>query len=307
MIPPKVKAKILWLHRLVGLVVAPVLLLVVLSGAVLAWKPILGAGPAPAAPVDVQALRATLAAVDPESAATRVRVLPDGQRAVVEIRARGGSSAFAADLATHARAGEAPADLLDLARKLHRELLVGVELPVTVATFALLALALLGPFIAWPRRRNTLGGWHTGMGWFLWPLLAVAPITGVMLTLHLGAPSGPKGGGRGAPGVSIAAALELAERGKLDLRALRSASKTRGGVVFVTAGAGGTRTQISADGKTGPMPEEGLAKRLHEGTWGGAISGGLSFATALATLAMMVTGVIPWARRKLKKAGKGKG
>jgi sulfite reductase (NADPH) flavoprotein alpha-component len=107
-IPPKVKARILTLHRLVGLVVAPVLLLVALSGGVLAWRPILGAAAAPGAPVDVAALRAALGALDPDGATTRVRVMPDGKRAVLETRTKTQTSAVTVDLATTARVEDAP-------------------------------------------------------------------------------------------------------------------------------------------------------------------------------------------------------
>lgn len=300
MIPPKVKAKILTLHRLVGLIAAPVLLLVLISGAVLAFRPILG-DQAKGASVDAVALRAAMAAVDPEGATTRVRALPGGKQVVLEKRGRDGASASVVDLATKARVGDAAADPFDVFQRLHRTLLVGVEPVVTVATFALLLLLLAGPFIAWPRRRNTLSGWHTGMGWFLMPILLIAPVTGVMMSLHIGEGERPKGGRK--PAITIVSALDAAEKQGVDLHGLSSVSRSGPGVIFATAAG---RSMIGADGKPAPIPEPRWTKQLHEGTWGGAISGTLSLAAAAATLAMLVTGVLPWARRKLKQSAKAK-
>ena len=306
MIPPKIKGKILTLHRLVGLVAAPVLLLLAISGGALAFRPILGAGAAPGAPVDVAALRAALDAVDPGGAATRVRVMPDGQRAFVETSTRTATSSVTVELATRARVADAPegADPFEPFRKLHRELLVGAGVVVTAVTFALLALAVLGPLIAWPRRRNTLAGWHTGVGWFLLPLVAIAPVTGAMMTLHLGEPARPKGNGRG-PGISITLALDAAAKEGLDLRALILATRSGRGVALATGGPGAARYLVSPEGTVGPVPPEPWTKQLHEGTWGAPVSGLVSLTAALATLILLSTGTLAWARRKLRRsAGK---
>jgi sulfite reductase (NADPH) flavoprotein alpha-component len=306
MIPPRIKAKILTLHRWIALAIAPVILLVLLSGLVLAFRPILGPAPAPARPVEAAAVLAALAVVDPKGTATQLRVSPDGSRVDVETRTKESTSVVHVDLATQARLelGPPPFDVYDFATRAHRRLFVGLGTVVTIACYAMVALGLLGPFIAWPRRRNTVPGWHTGIGWFLFPLVLLGPVTGVLMDLHVGdAPRPP--GGRRQPAITLAQGVEAAARAGVDLRALTTAQ--RGGRGVVISSAVGAAHLVAEGGAVSEVEtEHSLARKLHEGTWGGAIAGVVSLLGGLAGTAMLGTGTFAWARRWLRQRAKGK-
>ena len=58
----------------------------------------------------------------------------------------------------------------------------------TSIAYAMLLIVVTGPFLAWPRFRNTLLGWHLSAGWVLLPLVLLPPATAVLMTLHVGHP-----------------------------------------------------------------------------------------------------------------------
>src|SRR5689334_18159641 len=73
---------LLRLHRWISLILAPLFLVILVSGALLALEPILGVGATqPAAPVDAAAVARTLARFDSAGTARAVMVEPDGTTA----------------------------------------------------------------------------------------------------------------------------------------------------------------------------------------------------------------------------------
>ncbi len=314
----KWKGRILTLHRWIALAISPVLLIVVLSGAVLAWKPILGARAAPKSDgrVDAPALALLLTSIDPSGSTRGLLVSEDGK--TVELRGAGkgkpGLGTF--DIATRARVSPASKfDVFDFAVKAHRGLFIGVHLLGDIASYALVAILILGPFIAWPRRRNTLMGFHVGAGWFLFPLLATGPVTAVLLALHIGSgsPGGapreggnPRGkGAEAAEEASIARALDVAREENIDLRTLRAAAqKGRGQVILSVASADGLvyhAVSTTARTVTQVRPAQSLVKQLHEGTWAGALSGGASLLGTVVLSGLIGSGVFAWARRSMRR------
>jgi sulfite reductase (NADPH) flavoprotein alpha-component len=306
MIPPKIKGKLLLLHRWLALAFSPVLLLIFLSGALLAVKVIVHAGPAaPSTPVDPLAVAAAVTALDPADKTVVVTVSPSSARIGLRTSVRGDDTTY--DLATRAPAAQEPKpfDLFDLATRMHRKLLVGADVVVTAATFVMVALLILGPLIAWPRRRNTVAGWHTGMGWFLWPLVAMTPVTGALLSLPKTGQSRPAAPQR-APGINIPRALEAAAAGGTDLRTMILAQRVGQGVLITTAhGAAPIRYLVAEDGKVTSVQEKrSLLKLIHEGTWAGAPSAAINLLAAAGLLALLGTGTFAWTRRRLRSGAR---
>jgi uncharacterized iron-regulated membrane protein len=52
------------------------------------------------------------------------------------------------------------------------------------------------------------------------------------------------------------------------------------------------------------VPPAPWTKQLHEGTWAAPVSGFVSETAALATLTLLTTGTLAWARRKLRARAK---
>ena len=281
-------------HRWLSLLVAPVLLLILLSGAVLALKPIVQPEAVAVAP---QAVVSTLRAIDPQGSANRLTVAVDGRSLEVRAPAAGVSGRF--DLDSHAPLSAAPSfDPFAFALDLHKNLLVGAGFVVEVATYALVAILLIGLLLGWPRLRNTLLGWHGGLGWLALPLLALPPVTGLLMVLHIGGPALPPPN-PAVPAPSLARAIEIAAT-QGELSAVNKVRVLRGQVVLLQGQStqGPVQYLIRGDNPPELLPAgRNWVKELHEGTWGGAGSGALALLAALGLLTLSGTGLYSWLRR----------
>jgi len=292
-------------HRWLALGLAPLLFLIIASGAVLALKPILGesaagAGPGLALPQLVQALDRA----DPEGRAGLLRRGADGG---IQLVSRTQGPLGQLDL-TQGRLEPTAApgfDLFAWAKQLHKDLLVGAGLVVEIVTFALVLVVALGPLLAWLRLRPTVIGWHNGLGWLLLPLVLMLPLTGALMALHL------DGGARPAlspsqPPLTLARALERALQVpelQPELAHLVLARQFHAGaVLLVTQAPGQAEGHVVVDGAGATrLGGSSLVRRLHEGTWAGPWSGLLNLVGALATLGLMVTGLWSWLQRPRRR------
>ncbi|GAB6044281.1 PepSY-associated TM helix domain-containing protein [Endothiovibrio diazotrophicus] len=300
MIPATLKARLFTLHRWLGIGLAPLFLLIILSGAVLALKPILGAraeAPPPAAAVDPAALGALLQRIDPTGRqVSGIEVEGAGGR--LRVRSPDAAVGGLYDLGDGRReaAGEPPADPFRVVESLHKGLLLHADVVTRIASYAMLLLVVAGPLLARPRLRNNLRGWHRGVGWLLLPLLLMLPLSGILMSLHIGMPELPR---MSAPGVqlSLGDALQRAAVTH-DLGALREARRFRGGSVMLRlATPDGPAALVVTDTAVTPLAAGGgLIKALHEGTWAGAWSGLLNLLGALALALLTVTGTLNWLR-----------
>lgn len=292
-------------HRWLGLIFAPIFAVILISGAILAVRPILnGFGPEGGQPKtatgDPAVVVRLLGTVDPRG---RANVTIDGNRLILSGRGGGGRRAF--DLRSGQKVPIPPrrAGFFRIVRNLHSNLLVGAGLVIDIASYVMVGLLVIGPLLAWPRLRNTVLGWHIGIGWWLFPLLVLTPLTGVLLSLHLGAPGGqhaaPRAHRGNTPAVTPARAIDtVARRG--DLSSLVSARIFRGRDVLVTGrtASGNVTYLVTADTVTRMRPGGSMIRRLHLGTWAGAWSGALNLLSALALIAVTGTGTWSWVRRR---------
>jgi len=303
--PGWMKPTLIKAHRWIGLILAPLFLLIALSGAVLAFKPIVEpAQPAgdrgATATVDVSRVTALLERLDPEGK-TIQSVNLDAGAGQMTLRARDqalqGRYALATGEPVERASQSHPFDLFETAEKLHKELLIGFDFPVQLASYLMLAIVIAGPFLAWPRIRNNLMGWHRAAGWLLLPLIVMLPLTGVLMSLHVGAPELPR---MSRPGLSLplAEALRSAAR-EHDLSHLSMARRFHGGSVLIgLAGPDGEQLLAVTDQTVQTLEAGGnLVKQLHEGTWGGPLSGSLNLLGASALSLLTLTGFVSWLRR----------
>lgn len=282
-------------HRWLALVLSPVLLVVILSGMVLAFKPIVAGNGA--ASVNVPTLIASLNKVDPQGKAGMLSISGDAKSFELSSRGVGPRGTF--DMATGAALQERHFDVFGVALRLHKNLMLGAGWLVELATYAMLVLIVTGLLLGWPRLRNNLAGWHKGFGWLGLPLVVLTPVTAVMMVLHLGMPRLPQYEPAERP-LPIARTLEIASS-QADLSGLSMARVFRRGGVMISTSTPGSTAQyiVSGHGQlvantTGP----GWVRMLHEGTWAGAFSGWVNVVSAVLLAGLLVTGVWAWLRRR---------
>lgn len=286
------------LHRWVALALTPVFALIIISGGILALKPLFSDAPARSNAADSVAVATTLAAIDPEGRATSLAVSPaDGTLTLKSRDATGPSGNF--DIASGIASATQPGpDFFAIVLDLHKNLLLGLGIVVEIAAYAMTALIAIGLVLGLPHLRNTLLGWHQGIAWLALPLVVLAPLTGTLMALHIGGPTLPPI--EQGPPIALASAIRnVAEQP--DAGPIVAARRFRGGSALVTTmEADGTlRHLVQPDGRIDTLSEgPGLVRELHEGTWGGALSAGVSFAGALALAGLTGTGALSWWRRR---------
>lgn len=296
---------LLKLHRWVALATAPFFFLILLSGMVLAFKPILQSGSD--GKLETQTLLAAIARADPNAEAGVLTVSEDGERFTLESRRSGPSGTF--DVQTARRTGSALPDVFEFARDLHVSLLLQARWLVTTVTLLSVLVIASGFAGKLKKFRPTLGGWHNRLGWFSIPLVALTPLTGALMALHVGMPGHEAGSGArdgagraGAARMSIERAIEMAAP-ELDLSHLTQVRTTRGGTVVISVqdGLRPTQYQVDRSGKVTSSTGPGLVRILHEGTWAGAWSGVFTLVSTFPLLGLLVTGVLKWWRRSHDK------
>ncbi|TVO66794.1 nitric oxide synthase [Denitromonas ohlonensis] len=286
------------LHRWIALVLTPVFVLVILSGAVLALKPVLTAAPAASVSVSAETVAEALVKIDPRGRATGVIVSPDASTLRVTSKNPVGPSGQYAMSTGELTASQPGPDVFAVVLDLHKNLLLGLSIVVEIAAYAMTVLIVMGLLLGLPRLRNTLAGWHLGIGWLALPLVLLAPLTGALMALHIGGAELPPV--QAGPPVALSTALtRVAEQ--VDGATVLSARRFRGGSALVfTAGAEGQAVRmVQPDGSINRLTEgPGLVHELHEGTWGGVWSAGISFVGALALAGLTGTGAWGWWRRR---------
>ncbi|ABI57236.1 flavodoxin/nitric oxide synthase [Alkalilimnicola ehrlichii MLHE-1] len=297
------KRRLLWLHRWLSIGLAPLLLVLIVSGGLLAVQPVVEdwvAGPDADVPVAVPETLTWLDRLDQRQRARALRFEAD-RVLVLTFSQRGERRVVPFDLTT----GEAGVEratgesFFRTVRHLHKDLLLGLDGLVEWVTYALLIIVVTGPWLAWPRLRNTLSDWHTGLGWLTLPLIFLVTATGALLALQWGTPALPEFD-RDQPQVTLPAAIaRAAQQG--DLVAVYEAERfAQVSVALQGADATGNRvTYVVTPGEVARVTAyPGLVQSLHQGTWAGAISGALNGIAALALGFLLLSGTWVWLRRQ---------
>jgi uncharacterized iron-regulated membrane protein len=149
-----------------------------------------------------------------------------------------------------------------------------------------------------PRLRNTLSGWHKGTAWFTLPLILLSPLTGLCLAFGLTFQAAPAPTSGGRP-VALPEAIRMVAQSH-DLTRVMSIG-IRGGRMMARLYEGGELRAyaVNSDGATA-LPRN-WPRLIHEGNWSAMIASPLNVITALALLGLLSTGLVIWARRKLRR------
>ncbi len=291
------KPILLRLHRWITLVFALPLLVVIATGLILSFEPMTESG-RPSTPLTEARLQELIRAHDPQGSATSLTIRGRDDALVLGLPGR----SLEIDLASGAaRMGE-PSTLAALyrwARPVHEHLIFNMGWLVIASTVALLALAVLGVLMGWPRLRNTLGGWHTVSAWGLLPLVILSPLTGLMIVLGLGGSPPPAGGQSAGGRVPLVEAVTMIARQHdiADLSSIRSRGGRNMARVVIDQ-----RPVTYAVTRAGLLPlGTNWPRALHEGNWHltwGPLANGL---VSVLFLGLLGTGLTIWLRRRLKQ------
>lgn len=278
-------------HRWLALLLTPLFLLITLTGMVLALKPVvadLGAAPYPGT-VDVSRLTSMLDQVSAGKQITAVeRSSVQGQWVLPGV-----GEYRLADSVQVGTGEDATADFFAWVKDLHKRLLLDAGWLVEWVTYAMVAIMVVGVLLGWPKFRHSLIGWHQWLGVWLLPLAILLPLTGVLMSLHIGRPD--LGLQKGAEPTALVQGLQQAA-GQYDLSDMISARGFKAGSVLiqmpeqalVVSGTQVTPVDLSSN----------LPKQLHEGLWAGWISGVFNILVGGLVMGLTLTGGLNWLRRQ---------
>jgi uncharacterized iron-regulated membrane protein len=285
-------------HRWVALAFALPLVFVLGTGLILSFEPWL-----------------VVRAIQPGSVtAARINELlqqhdPAGQARAISYRSYdgtftigGGRGGQVVDFATgEVRAGpSALANALTTMRRMHENLLLDLRWVVIASSYAMLALALLGVLMGWPRLSNSLSGWHKAMSWGLLPLIVLSPLTGLLVAygITFSAPAAVPAARVGAP-LTLREAVQIVGQNH-DLSSLVW-MRPLGGRLAVRLVEDGefTAFSVTRDGTTA-LPRN-WPRLWHEGNFAGAWSALMNVVISVAMIGLLVTGGWLWLRRQLRR------
>lgn len=293
-----IKLYLLRFHRWIALAAALPLLFVIVTGLILSLEPLVQRSFG-SVPVTAGSITRLLDRHDAEGKASGIAVRAYDRTLLIQGAGAGG--AIEVDLASGEAINEKRAfslpEVFRTARQLHEHLLLELRWLVTASTIAMLAVALIGIVMGWPRFRNTLGGWHAVSAWLILPLALLVPLTGLTLAFGISftsPPTGPR-----SERVPIREAVQVIARSH-DVGALTSL-RMRGGRLVARIYDGQRLTGYVVS-RTGLAPQEtNWPRALHEGNWNALAGSLLNLVASVVFLGLWVTGLIIWARRKLRR------
>jgi uncharacterized iron-regulated membrane protein len=294
---------LLKLHRWLALVFAVPLAAVITTGAVLSFEPWLVTGAIEPGSLSALQVQAILSRHDP---AGRVRAMAHRSydRTLILGSVREG---VVVDAVTgEARPGRSTlAGIMVTARNLHERLLVDARWLVTASAAAMLALAVLGVLMGWPRFGNTLAGWHKAVAWGLLPLIVLSPLTGLLMAsgitftaLPSVTPPSAAPASRGAP-LKLVEAVQIVAR-EHDLSSLVWIRPQGEGMLARLAEDGEYRVYaVTRDGAA--LQQRNWPRLWHEGNFAGAWSAAMNIVISIAMSGLLLTGLWIWLRRAFRR------
>lgn len=293
------KPLLLRLHRWITLIFSLPLAVLIVTGLVLSFEPIVAGRAAGPTAMTVDAIESVLATHDSAGQARALFVRPyDGS---VTIAGAQRSVMTHVDVASNAQIASpgALATLFGTSRRLHETFMLQLGWLVTASTAAMIGLIGLGVLMGWPRLRNSVSGWHKGTAWILLPLVVLSPLTGLFMAFGISLASPPPVADRQAAPVPLTEAVRIvaAEHDLSDVSWIRQ----RGNTLMTRIDDGGEMRvfTIARDGLHA-LPQN-WPRLIHEGNWSGMLSAGLNVVTSVAMILLFATGMVLWGRRSFRQ------
>jgi uncharacterized iron-regulated membrane protein len=289
------KPILLRLHRWITLLFALPLAVVIATGLLLSFQPILQTASITPGALTLEKAEALLQRYDPESKARSLRL--DSFQNALTIGGVGPDGSIDVDLATgeETDADHWLSEIIGASRGIHERLIFDLGWLVIASTAAMLAVIALGVLMGWPRFANSVSGWHKATAWLLLPLLFLSPLTGLFM----------------AAGVTFAQPTPRAAPAPIrEAVRMIAAQHDLSRLEWIRARGGRQLARINEPGgqATYLVTREGLKpaasnwpRTFHEGVFWGAWGGVMNVAISLAFILLMGTGLTIWARRMFRR------
>lgn len=290
---------LLRLHRWITLVFSIPLAILILSGLVLSFEPIVQDSGAGQNHAIAERVAAALRRHDPGGAARSLVVRAYNDTVSIGGARRG--DAIHVDLRTNEVIASLGflADFFLINRRLHETFLLELGWLVTASTIAMLLLIALGIAMGWPRLSNTLSGWHKGTAWILLPLLILSPLSGLFLAFGWTLSSAPQSAASPAPLVSLQQAVASVGF-RYDLGRV-AWIRPRGNTMLARINDGGEMRVFAVSGDGLVPTQRNWPRLLHEGNWRGTLSASINVLISAAFMTLLSTGLLIWMRRRLRR------
>jgi uncharacterized iron-regulated membrane protein len=291
------KPYLLRLHRWLTLTFALPWIIILVTGLIVSFEPMLMDRAFTGRSVSLATVEAAMAKNDPTGKANTLNVRAY-DNAIILAEGRG-STPMRIDLKSGEKitAGTSLwSDMFSMLRNLHQSLLLDLKWLVDASTIAMLISMVFGIFMGLPRFNTSLGGWHKMTAWATLPLLLLSPLTGLAIAYGITF-TGPPPKAEGSP-VKLADAVKLVAA-KHDLAS----------VYWIRPQGGAMRARIydGREAKVFTVSKDGLVsgqqswpRAIHEGVWAGAWSALINVVTSLALIGLFLTGLWIWTRRTLR-------
>jgi uncharacterized iron-regulated membrane protein len=292
-------ARLLKLHRWLALVFALPLTFVIATGVVLSFEPWLVTSAIEPGSLSAQQVQALLSQHDPGG---QVRgIVHRSYDHTLTLGSGRGGGIVVDEVTGQIEPGPSTlAAIMTTARGLHERLMINAGWLVVASTAAMLAIAVLGALMGWPRFGNTLAGWHKAMAWGLLPLIVLSPLTGLLMasgiTFAALPPAAPAT--QGAQ-LRLAEAVQIVSR-EHDLSSLVWIRPQGGRVLARLVEDGEYRVYAVTRDGAAPLPRN-WPRLWHEGNFAGAWSAAMNIVTSVAMSGLLFTGLWIWLRRQVRR------
>jgi len=282
-------------HRWIALAFALPLIVVIFTGLVLSVEPWVVTQHIQPGSLTADKVQALLRQHDPEGKARSLSFRSYDQALTI-------SAGRGENVIVHTASGSvqpAPSSLaatFTSMRRLHEHLLFDAGWLVIASTGAMLALALLGVLMGWPKFANSLAGWHKAVAWIGLPLLVLSPLTGMFLATSLSFSGPPPAEAKaGKPPKLMEAVRIVGERH--DLSSLVWLRARRGMLLARLVEDGEYKVYAVTTKGTVAMPRN-WPRLWHEGNFAGAWSAGMNLLISLAMVFLLGSGLWIWFSRQ---------
>lgn len=292
-----IKSALRVIHRRVAIVLTPLWAIVIITGAILAFKPML----APTysnAPLGQNAEKVVKTLTDLENKGVTVNgfaIDKDGKSVWISGDKKS-LDRYSLDTGEFIEKASSNAKFFNTVKKLHKELMINAGGTVEVASWLMVIISIGGIFIAIGAARLKRGmKWHRILGLVLIPLVIMLPLTGGLMDLV-------KNGHKmesNTPVLSVTDSFDkLRSLGRLQDLVRVDMMKRSKSWVLSNGGGKNANYLVSEKGIKKTEVKIPLVKSLHEGTWGGFYSGLFNFLIALMLVFFTWTGFASWSRRR---------
>jgi uncharacterized iron-regulated membrane protein len=292
------KAWLLKLHRWVALVFALPLFFVLATGLVLSiepWVVVSSIAPDTLTPAAVETL---LNRHDPAGSA-RSLVYRSYDRTLTIGSGRGPGGTIVDTATSEVRPGLSTlANVFVTSRQIHERLMFDLNWLVTASSMAMLALAVLGVLMGWPRIRNSPSGWHKATAWGLLPLIVLSPLTGLMMAFGVTFADAPPPAASGVR-LTLPEAVRIVGRDH-DLSSLVFL-RPRGGQLLARLVENGEYVvyAVTRDGAVA-LPRN-WPRLWHEGNFAAVWPAAINLTASIAMNGLLVTGLWIWLGRRRRR------